>query len=232
MDRTPDLGRATTDTPPSVLRRIGVTGNDRPTHRRRFSRPTAGDREAAILATARRLLDDKGWADVSVDDLAKGAGLSRPGFYFYFPHRDAVLLALLHRVVHEVDTTMATIITHQPSDPTTLWRRGISVFVRTFRTHRAVALAADERAHANDDINALWATFRHKWIAHSARVIETERARGAAPGTLPAGDLATALYQLNENAILTSPMPDGQLLDALVHIWTASIYSQSATGCE
>ena len=59
---------------------------------RRSTRPSGDEREAAILATAERLLEDKKFADISVDDLAKGAGLSRPTFYFYFPSKDAVLL--------------------------------------------------------------------------------------------------------------------------------------------
>ena len=44
-----------------------------------------------------------GLAEISVDDLAKGAGISRPTFYFYFPSKDAVLLTLLDRVITEAD---------------------------------------------------------------------------------------------------------------------------------
>ena len=41
---------------------------------RRSTRPSGDDREAAILATARQLLQERSFTDISVDDLAKGAG--------------------------------------------------------------------------------------------------------------------------------------------------------------
>jgi TetR/AcrR family transcriptional regulator, ethionamide resistance regulator len=43
-------------------------------------RPSGDEREQAILATAERLLENRPFAAISVDDLAKGAGLSRPTF--------------------------------------------------------------------------------------------------------------------------------------------------------
>src|SRR5688500_5015616 len=75
----------------------------RSTRGRRAGRPTGDDRELAILATAERLLGERTLREISIDDLAKGAGISRPTFYFYFPSKDAVLLALLDRVVSEAD---------------------------------------------------------------------------------------------------------------------------------
>jgi hypothetical protein len=73
-----------------------------------------------------------------------------------------------------------------------------------------------------------------KWVGHIATVIETERARGAAPVTLPAHELSAALNLLNENVMLTSfaddrpSVPKENLLDTLVHIWVASIYGEAA----
>ena len=65
---------------------------------RRSSHHSGDDREQAILATAERLLQERPLADFSVDDLAKGAGISRPTFYFYFQSKNAVLLSLLDRM--------------------------------------------------------------------------------------------------------------------------------------
>jgi TetR/AcrR family transcriptional regulator, ethionamide resistance regulator len=66
---------------------------------RRATRPSGDDRELAILETATRLLDERPLHEISVDDLAKGAGISRPTFYFYFPSKDAVLMTLIERVI-------------------------------------------------------------------------------------------------------------------------------------
>ena len=82
-----------------------VASQPRAARGRRAARPSGDDRELAILETLERLLQDRGLADISVDDLAKGAGISRPSFYFYFPSKDAVLLTLFGRVISEADAT-------------------------------------------------------------------------------------------------------------------------------
>lgn len=70
---------------------------------RRSTRPSGDDRERAILTTAERLLEQRPLAEISVDDLAKGAGISRPTFYFYFKSKDAVLLSLLEPLIAAAD---------------------------------------------------------------------------------------------------------------------------------
>src|ERR1700759_5199731 len=66
---------------------------------RRAQRASGDDRERAILATAESLLETRPLSEISVDDLAKGAGISRPTFYFYFPSKDAVVLTIIDRLV-------------------------------------------------------------------------------------------------------------------------------------
>ncbi|MBV8787072.1 MAG: TetR/AcrR family transcriptional regulator [Mycobacterium sp.] len=203
------------------------------THRgRRSARPSGDDRELAILSTAERLLRERPLADISVDDLAKGAGLSRPTFYFYFPSKDAVLLTLFERVIMEADSALETMVANPPADLKALWRIGINVFVETFGAHRAVSLAADA-ARTNKDLRDLWSRFMQKWVDHIAVVIEAERARGAAPVTLPAHNLSASLNLLNEKMMLASfaderpSVPSEQLLETLVHIWVSSIYGEA-----
>ena len=199
---------------------------------RRSTRPSGDDREAAILATAERLLEGKTFADISVDDLAKGAGLSRPTFYFYFPSKEAVLLSLFERVIVEADSALEALTANPPAEAKALWRQGIAVFVRTFGAHRAVSLAA-ERSRTNEEICELWSTFMQKWVVHGAAIIDAERARGVAPTTVPSIDLATGLNLLNEKIMLATfanevpSVPAEHVLDTLVHIWLASIYGSS-----
>ncbi len=200
---------------------------------RRSTRPSGDDRELAILTTAERLLQQRPLADISVDDLAKGAGLSRPTFYFYFPSKDAVLLTLFERVIVEADSALESLVAHPPADLKALWRTGINLFVAAFGSHRAVSLAADA-ARTNKDLRELWSRFMQKWVGHIATVIEAERSRGAAPVTLPTHELSAALNLLNEKVMLTSfaderpSVPNEHLLETLVHIWVTSIYGESS----
>ena len=218
----------------TLCRLVAVTtaSSTRAPRVRRSTRPSGDDRELAILSTAERLLAERPLADISVDDLAKGAGLSRPTFYFYFPSKDAVLLTLFERVIVEADSALEGMASNPPADLKALWRIGINVFVETFGAHRAVSLAADA-ARTNKDLRDLWSRFMQKWVGHITAVIEAERARGAAPVTLPAHNLSAALNLLNEKVMLASfaderpSVPNEQLLDTLVHIWVSSIYGES-----
>ncbi|WP_102144920.1 TetR/AcrR family transcriptional regulator [Mycobacterium hubeiense] len=201
---------------------------------RRSARPSGDDRELAILTTAERLLEERPFAEISVDDLAKGAGLSRPTFYFYFPSKDAVLLTLFERVMIEADSTLDGQAAEEFStDPARSWRDGIYAFMELFRGHRAVALAGLSGRATNPELRELWSTFMQKWVNHVATVIEFERARGVAPVTIPAKDLSAALNLMNERAMIASfsgeqpAMSETTVLDTLVHVWVTSIYGQT-----
>jgi AcrR family transcriptional regulator len=200
---------------------------------RRAARPSGDDRELAIFSTLERLLESKPFAEVSVDDLAKGAGISRPTFYFYFPSKDAVLLTLFERVLAEADATFEGRAEDYAVDPARVWREGIYAFFEPLRAHLAVALAGVAATATNSEIRQLWSTFMQKWVDRTAAIITAERARGAAPDTVPAQDLAAALNLMNERTMFasyTSQKPsiaEDAALDTLVHIWVASIYGQS-----
>jgi AcrR family transcriptional regulator len=200
---------------------------------RRSARPSGDDRELAILATAERLLEDRPLTDISVDDLAKGAGISRPTFYFYFPSKEAVLLTLLDRVINEADSALEALAENLDSDRDTMWRTGINVFFETFGSHKAVIRGGQGVSAINAEVRELWSTFMQKWIAYAAAIIEAERQRGAAPNTLPAQELATALNLMNERALSASflaeepSVPEAHVLDTLVHIWVSSIYGEA-----
>ncbi len=217
---------------PCKVAAVTTVSSSRTPRGRRSARPTGDDRELAILTTAERLLQQRRLADISVDDLAKGAGLSRPTFYFYFPSKDAVLLTLFQQVIVEADSALEAMVANPPTDLKALWHTGINVFVDTFGSHRAVSLAADA-ARTNTDLRELWSRFMQKWVGHIATVIEAERARGAAPVTLPAHELSAALNLLNEKVMLTSfaddhpSVPKERLLETLVHIWVTSIYGEA-----
>jgi AcrR family transcriptional regulator len=129
---------------------------------RRGVRPSGDDRELAILATAERLLAERPLGAISVDDLARGAGISRPTFYFYFASKDAVLLSLLDRVVDEADTVTREAFGHPASGPREGWRRVITAYYETFRAHRALTLAWAEARSSNPEIRGLWARDRRR----------------------------------------------------------------------
>jgi AcrR family transcriptional regulator len=137
----------------------------RPVRGRRAARVRGDDRERAILATAERLLEERPLQEISVDDLARGAGISRPTFYFYFPSKDAVLLTLLDRMIEEADAGRVEVLGALPEDPAASLRKSLTAFYETFGAHRAVTLAAAEARITNAEVRELWARVMEGWVA-------------------------------------------------------------------
>src|SRR3712207_6316204 len=116
---------------------MAIPASESPVRGRRAARPSGDDRELAILATAERLLGERPLSAISVDDLARGAGISRPTFYFYFSSKDAVLLTLLDRVVAEADAAMRSVFDTPAATAREGWERAIAAYAGTFEAHRS-----------------------------------------------------------------------------------------------
>jgi TetR/AcrR family transcriptional regulator, ethionamide resistance regulator len=197
---------------------------------RRSTRLAGDDRERAILATAERLLAERPLADFSVDDLAKGAGISRPTFYFYFPSKNAVLLSLLDQVNTRAHAALTALSGKVPGDPATVWRARIEAFFEVSGSHRAVAVAGAAAKATNPEVRQVWSALMHRWISSTTAAITAERQRGAAPEIVPAEDLSVALNMLSERVMAATftaearAIPEDRVIDTLAHIWLASIY--------
>lgn len=210
------------------------TGYAHASRRRRSSQHAGDDRKQAILSAAERLLAQRPLADFSVDDLARGAGISRPTFYFYFPSKNAVVLSLLDQLSNTAYAAMNTLRANLSVDPETQWRDRIEAFFEVSGSHRAVAVAGAAAKATNPEVRQAWATLMQQWISFTSVAISAERSRGAAPHTVPAADLSVALNMLSERvmaATFTAEEPairEDRVIDMLVHIWLASIYHSSS----
>lgn len=203
---------------------------------RRASRASGDERERAILTTAESLLAERPLAEISVEDLARGAGISRPTFYFYFPSKDAVVLTLVDRMIEEATSSRAEVLGKLAEAPQAGWRRGIEAFFEAFGSRRAVTLAAADLRTSNEEVRRLWAGVMEGWVEEVAAIVEAERARGVAPPGVPARELAIALLQMNDRVNCATfagedpALPNGRVIDVLVEIWLRAIYGTSEPG--
>src|SRR3954449_10368379 len=108
---------------------------------RRTPKVSGDERERAILAAFERALEERALHEISVDDLARGAGISRPTFYFYFASKEAVLLSLFDRMIAEARANQGDALERLEDDAPARVRQAITAFFETFRSHRAVTLA-------------------------------------------------------------------------------------------
>jgi len=197
---------------------------------RRAPRISGDERERSILLTAERLLGERPLHEVSVDDLARGAGISRPAFYFYFASKELVLLALLDRLVQEQLEVEREAPDNLADDPALAWRHVLGSSHARWSAHRGVLRAAMEARTTSTEVRGVWRQLLERFVERTALAIEAERARGAAPPGLPARDLAICLVRMNEKVFEsmagdTQPAIDeDRTRDALVGVWLAAIY--------
>lgn len=198
--------------------------------RRRRGRVSGEEREHAILATLQRLLADQPLSSISVDDLATGAGISRPTFYFYFASKEAALLALLHELVEEARAAQSEAPELLDSDREGAWRLALGASYSTWIANRDVIRAAAEARTTNPEIAELWTTLLGGFVDQTAEVIEAERQRGAAPAGIPAYDLAVCLNRMNERIFETTlgddepTIDEDRVLDSILAVWLRAIY--------
>lgn len=213
------------------MARESPVGKTLPRRGRRGSRPSGDDRELAILTTAEMLLAERSFAEISIDDLAKGAGISRPTFYFYFRSKEAVLLSLLDRVSAEAAGIAKGFVERLPDDPATFWREAIGAYFRTFREHQPVAIACAQARVTSAEVSELWSSMMAGWMRYTEQAIQRERDRGAAPADgVPVSDLVVALHQMNERAMYATfadeqpAIAEADIVDVLLQVWLSAIY--------
>jgi AcrR family transcriptional regulator len=107
----------------------------------------AGDRnEAALLEAARELLLEGEFQDTPIRQIAKQAGISRQGFYFYYQSKEELLAQLVTETLYGAQTWRESFSDADRSDPAGEIRRIMAASVTNWRENREVLRAASEMA--------------------------------------------------------------------------------------
>jgi AcrR family transcriptional regulator len=193
--------------------------------------PAKGDlKEQAILETCERLLGERPLGEITVDELAAGAGISRPSFYFYFESKDAVLRALVEGIADEMYRKSEHWLGRGDDPPAEIAMRSIEASARLWQEHGPVLRAASEAWGAIPGMRAFWEDTVGRFVQQAARSIREERGAGAAPEGPDSEALAKALIWMNERCFYTTSLGLGpalsqeELVSTLTAIWLRAIY--------
>jgi TetR/AcrR family transcriptional regulator, ethionamide resistance regulator len=195
---------------------------------RRRARPRKGDlKEEAILATCERLLGEKPLAEIGVDELAAGAGISRPTFYFYFESKNAVLRTLVERLADAMYADAASFLARTDEEPEVTISRSIGAAADQWREHGPVLRAAVEAWGTIPELQAVWEEIVRRFVDQAAARIAEETGSDAE-------SLAKALIWMNERCFYTSSLgagpalSDEELVPTLTAIWLRAIFTPPA----
>jgi AcrR family transcriptional regulator len=191
---------------------------------RRAARVPGEQARRQIIEAAGRLLADRRFRDLTVEEVMAEAGLARTVFYRHFDGLPDIVLSLLE------DLLSAVVAEAEVSDPgdREVLRRQLGRVVQTYREHGRLLLALEEAAHHDDEVERRY----NEWLDHaidvSAELIERGVARGHTP-PMRVPEVTRALTRMNAHYLLDLVARDSEFdtdaaLEALWTVWTRTTW--------
>jgi TetR/AcrR family transcriptional regulator, ethionamide resistance regulator len=182
----------------------------------------------------RRIVDaslkqaEKGsFRDLTVDDIARSARVSRPAFYTHFSDKEEVLLVAVEEVSREL-YEMADRWWHGVGPPAERVRRAIEGIVSVYAGEAALLRVAAEVATYDDEVRALWLDIAERFIDATADHVRSEQEVGLIPRTLDPRSTAESLFWMAERCCYMylgrGERTSKQVVQGLVPVWVAALY--------
>jgi AcrR family transcriptional regulator len=187
--------------------------------------------QAAVLRTTEDLLAaGNSYADLNVERIATGAGISRTAFYFYFRDKRELLMRLTEHVADVLYTEADSFFTHE-GDRTEEIRAALSSIVALYHEHGPLLRAIVEVSTYDEEIARVWRGLLQRFADAMTHRVEREQEEGLAL-PIDVRPTAFALVWMTERTcyqeLVQGPQaPDG-LVDALTGIWVRAVYGGTA----
>lgn len=160
---------------------------------RHDQRTATRDKDATrqrLLDAAEQVFADKGFHGAVVDDIIKASDSSKGGFYFHFPNKQAIFLALIDALVPKLATAVDHAIAGE-TDPVGQLDAALRTVLETFSRHRRLSkillVEAVGLGHGFDE--KLMRT-----RGYFAGMIQGYLDRAAAAGAIDTGDTETVSW--------------------------------------
>jgi len=201
----------------------------------REGKPRQGDRrEQAILDAARDLLGKTALADLTIEQIARAAGVSRSSLYFYFAGKEQILAVLYGEVLEQMTAELERWFA-DPDKHSEPWSHASIEAAVTIATRNAnVLLPALDNRGASPEIDRVLTTYLDRAIERSTLLIERERKAGLAPTGPAAPALARALMQMTLHSIHdllragASASDTEELIETVTVIWARAVGTDPA----
>lgn len=193
--------------------------------RRRRRTPEVAERE--IVAAADALLRERPFRELTVDEVMRRTGLSRPSFYVYFRDRHQLVLRVVEVIGAEL-WTMSERWWKGAGDGAELVREAIDGIVALYAKHGPVLRALADAAADDPGVESAYGALVQSFVDVTERHIEDEIAAGHVL-PLDARETANALVWMTERCLsrsvgadLVAPRP--AMAETLATIWVRTLY--------
>jgi AcrR family transcriptional regulator len=198
-----------------------------PAPRRRRRRE---DSEQEILEAAERLLRERPFRELTVDDLMAATTQSRTAFYRHFTGRQDLLIRLLSDLNQELWAVSQGWFLGGGGDPLAEAREALEKLAGVYQAHGPVLLAMAEAAHHDDEVERVYNALVQGFADGVVARLERDAAAGRASVPNPA-EVAAALVWMTERQLAvtfgrqeTTAAERAATVEALYTIWTRTLY--------
>lgn len=125
-------------------------------------------RREEILHRAIELFDRKGFANTSLDDIARDVGMSREGIYYYFGNRKEILLAIIKPAGESLLDSLIKII-QSDADPKVKLLRALKNHLKRFNSDAREMTLTLRDVYVNDiedvrpHVSPIWRQYLWLW---------------------------------------------------------------------
>jgi TetR/AcrR family transcriptional regulator, ethionamide resistance regulator len=193
------------------------------------------ERRSSLLSALEELLGERPLDAVEIEDIARRAGISRSGFYFYFPTKQAAVAALVSEVFVDIFAANAEWFERTDIQPHERVRGTIEATFAYWREHAGLMVAIQEAAATDREARHVWDTVMDEARRRSTRQIAADQAAGlVSPECNPAmlSFLLTGMVQkgleADGRAVATTGSGIAGLEETLVWLWVRALYANPA----
>jgi AcrR family transcriptional regulator len=188
----------------------------------------AEDSEREILESARQLLRERPFRQLSVNAIMENTGLARPSFYVHFRDRHDIVLRVVATIGDEL-FEMSERWFADESEPVESVRRALEGVAEVYLRHGQVLKAVADAATDDPEVEQAYRELVERFIEAATEHIRMEQRAGRALA-VDAARTARALVWLNERYLSEMlgrvPQADAaEVVETLHQIWVRSIYS-------
>ena len=193
--------------------------------RRRRRTPEAAQRE--IVEAAEVLLRERPFRELTVDEVMRRTGLSRPSFYVYFKDRHELILRVVGHLEQELLMVSNRWYENIGGGPEIL-REAQEGLVSVYGKHSAVLRALADAATDDPDVEEAYGQLIQRFVDVTAEHIHAETQTGHVRG-LDARQTAIAMVWMTERYLYHSFAPSRRvsqqtIIDTLSTIWSRALY--------
>ncbi|MGH2957778.1 MAG: TetR/AcrR family transcriptional regulator, partial [Solirubrobacterales bacterium] len=165
---------------------------------RRSSRRERRERtRTEVIGAALELAEGAPFRDLTVDQIAKTAGLSRSAFYTHFHDKHELLLAAVEEVAEEL-YEMADRWWHGEGPPAERVWDAIEGVVKVYADQANLLRIATEVSTYDEEVREVWIAIAERFIEATAAHIRSEQGADLIPESLRARPTAEALVWMVE----------------------------------